>query len=102
VPHKDSNVLLIVSYKLEFCYAYIDDILVAPSSPEEHYKHLKILLRRLQEYGVVINPAKYVFGQEKVKFLCYLVLKEGIQLIPDRIKAILVKNHKLQRIYEDI
>jgi len=47
---------------LEFCYAYIDNILVASSSPEEHYKHLKILLRRLEEYGVVINSAKCVFS----------------------------------------
>jgi len=34
---------------LEFCYVYIDDILVASFSPEEHYEHLKILLRRLEE-----------------------------------------------------
>jgi len=30
---------------LEFCFAYIDDILIASLSPEEHYKHFKILLR---------------------------------------------------------
>jgi len=35
---------------LEFRYTYIDDILVASSSSEEHYEHLKILLRRLEEY----------------------------------------------------
>jgi len=28
---------------LDFCYTYIDDILVASSSPEEHYEQLKIL-----------------------------------------------------------
>ena len=44
--------------ELDFCYAYIDDILVASSSEEEHLKHLQILFQRLQEYGVVINPAK--------------------------------------------
>jgi len=43
---------------LESCYAYIDDILIALSLPEEHYKHFKILLRRLEEYGVVINPVE--------------------------------------------
>jgi len=64
--------------ELYFYYAYIDDILVASTSLEKHYKHLKILLRRLEEYGVVINLAKYVFGQEEIKFLGYLVSKEGI------------------------
>jgi len=88
---------------LEFCYAYIDDILVASSSREEHYEHLKLLLSRLEEYGVVINPAKCVFGQEEVKFCYYLISREGIRPIFDRVKAILeYKNYKLQRTYVDI
>jgi len=76
---------------LEFCNVYIDNILVASSSPEEHYEHLKMLLRRLEEYGMVINPAKCVFGQEvkEVKFLGYLVSGAGIGPLPARVKAIL-------------
>lgn len=31
---------------LEFCYVYIDDILVASSSIEEHEDHLRILFER--------------------------------------------------------
>jgi len=50
---------------LNFCYAYIDDIFVASSSPEEHYKHLKMLLMRLEKYGIVINPAKCIFFKKK-------------------------------------
>jgi len=34
----------------EFCYAYIDDILVASSSEEEHRDHLRALFERLREY----------------------------------------------------
>jgi len=30
---------------------YIDDILIASSSAEEHMRHLEILFERLQEYG---------------------------------------------------
>jgi len=74
---------------LEFCYTYIDDILVLSLSPEEHYDHLKILLRRLQEYGVVINSVKCIFSQEKVKLLAYLVSIEGLLSIPNRIRTIL-------------
>jgi len=32
---------------LDFCYTYIDDILIASSSPKEHYEHLKVLFERL-------------------------------------------------------
>ena len=47
---------------LDFCYAYIDDILVASASPEEHLQHLETVFQRLREYGVVINSMKCVFG----------------------------------------
>ena len=51
-----------VLHGLNFCFAYIDDILVASSSPEEHREHLQVLFERLRTYSVVINPAKCVFG----------------------------------------
>lgn len=36
---------------LQFCYAYIDDILVASTSEEQHEIHLRQLFTRLNEYG---------------------------------------------------
>lgn len=77
-----------VLQKLEFCYAYIDDILIASTSEEEHLKHLRILFERLRKYGVVINPAKCVFGQPEVKFLGYLVSGAGTRPLPEKVDAI--------------
>jgi len=73
---------------LDFCYAYIDDILIASKSEEEHLQHLRILFNRLQKYGVIINPTKCIFGQPKVKFLGYLVTSEGTQPLPTRVQAL--------------
>jgi len=73
---------------LDFCYAYLDDILVASSSAEEHHKHLKLLFERLQEYGVVINPAKCTFGETEVQFLGYKVSGKGTRPLPERVKVI--------------
>lgn len=41
-----------VLHGLHFCYAYIDDILVASASEEEHKNYLRQLFSRLNEYGV--------------------------------------------------
>jgi len=73
---------------LDFCYAYIDDILVASKSEEEHLQHLRILFNRLQEYGVVINPMKCIIGQSEIKFLGYLVTPKGTQPLPARVQTI--------------
>ena len=43
---------------LHFCYAYIDDLLIASSSPEEHKHHVREVLERLQEHGILINPRR--------------------------------------------
>jgi len=73
---------------LDFCYTYIDDILVASSSPEEYYEQLKLLFERLQEYDIIINPAKCVLGQSEVEFLGYLISGEGVRPLSERVRAI--------------
>jgi len=77
-----------VIHELDFCYAYIDDILVASTSEEQHRTHLRQLFARLSEYGVKVNPAKCVLGQKEVQFLGYLVSAEGTRPLPAKIEAI--------------
>jgi hypothetical protein len=45
---------------LEFCFAYLDDVLVYSRSLEEHERHLRVIFGRLSEFGIIINPAKCV------------------------------------------
>jgi hypothetical protein len=54
---------------LDFCFAYLDAILVFSQSLEEHKEHLPTLSNQLQRYGIVINPAKCVFRASEVTFL---------------------------------
>ncbi len=73
---------------LDFCYAYIDDLLIASSSPEEHLSHLRMVLERLKQYGVVINPAKCQFGVHSLEFLGHLVDRHGVHPLPEKVQAI--------------
>lgn len=77
-----------VTHGLDFCYAYIDDLLVASTSEEEHEKHLRQIFNRLRKYGVIVNPAKCIFGVNRVRLLGYLVSEEGTEAPPERIRAI--------------
>jgi hypothetical protein len=59
---------------LPYCYAYIDDLVIASASAEEHKSHLRQVARqRLNDYGIVINPAKCVLGVTQLDFLWHLV-----------------------------
>lgn len=77
---------------LNFCFAYLDDILVASSSPEEHSKHLEIVFGRLNQYGLRLNISKSTFGVNEIVFLGYTITREGTKPDPNRVMAI--REHK--------
>ena len=72
-----------------FSYAYIDDVLVASSSTEEHIQHLRIVLERFKQYGVIIKPSKCVLGVNNLEFLGHQVNSEGIKPLEEKVKAVL-------------
>ena len=47
-----------VCYDLDFVLVYLDHILFASSSLDEHLQHLRVLFQRLLVQGLVISPAK--------------------------------------------
>ena len=69
-------------------FVYIDDVLVASSSPEEHLQDLKKVFDLLQENGLVINKPKCVLGKSSIEFLGYRVDKNGIAPLTERVEAI--------------
>lgn len=73
---------------LNFAYVYIDDILVASESEEQHREHLQQLFQRLQDYGILINPAKCILGESVVKFLGYQVSSDGITPPAGKVQAV--------------
>ncbi|KAG8174807.1 hypothetical protein JTE90_002570 [Oedothorax gibbosus] len=74
--------------ELPSTYAFIDDILVASTTEEEHLVHLRMLFQCFQEYGLSVNAAKCVFGGAELDFLGYKLSAEGIKLLPDRVQFI--------------
>lgn len=78
---------------LEFCYVYIDDVLIASKDMDEHEKHLRMLFKRFRDFGLTINIKKCEFGKPEITFLGYLVNNRGLSPNPERVEAI--KNYKL-------
>ncbi|ORD93650.1 YI31B [Enterospora canceri] len=64
---------------LEFVKIFVDDILVFSRNTEEHSKHVRTVLTRLNENGVKVNFAKSNFGQKTVEYLGMKISGEGIR-----------------------
>ena len=73
---------------LDYTFVYIDDILIASRSKSEHRAHLRQVLERLQQHGLVINVAKCQFGKTEIDFLGHHITKDGATPLPTKVGAI--------------
>ncbi|XP_062700774.1 uncharacterized protein K02A2.6 isoform X1 [Aedes albopictus] len=67
---------------------FIDDILVFAPNKRIHDEVLRLVLRRLQEYGITINPRKCVYGKSEVTFMGHILSENGIKPTMDKVEAI--------------
>lgn len=84
----------------DYVFPFVDDLLIASPNETTHEQHLRNVLKRLEENGITINPAKCVLGQPQVKFLGYTVSKNGI--IPPAEKVIAITNYSKPRTIEEL
>ena len=73
---------------LPFVFAYLDDILVGSRSRQEHLHHVRELFERLDRHGLIIKPAKCVFGVASIQFLGHLINQNGAVPLPSKVEAV--------------
>lgn len=74
---------------LPFVFAYIDDILIASESQEQHEQHLREVFTKLKDYGLRLNPAKCQFGEAELEFLGFAINCEGCKPTIGKLEAIM-------------
>ena len=77
-----------VCQNLDFVFAYLDDILIASVSRQQHEKHLRALFKALEEHGLVVNKTKCEFGKMELDFLGHHVTTTGASPLPTKVSAI--------------
>jgi Reverse transcriptase (RNA-dependent DNA polymerase) len=78
---------------LPYCFVYMDDVLVASTSPEQQVAARGtpeggLVLSRLQQKGLVLNIKKCSFGQVKLDHLGHNISAPGIQPMAACMEAI--------------
>ena len=73
---------------LPFILVYLDNILVASADRQSHTAHLRLVLERLQENGLVLNSSKCQFYHSEVEFLGLRVTAGGVAPLPAQIATI--------------
>ena len=73
---------------LPFATAYLDNTVVGSRSPHDHRRHLHAVFDRLNEYGFRVRLGKFSFFQLSMKYLGFIVNKDGRRLDPQKVTAI--------------
>jgi hypothetical protein len=68
---------------------FIDDILIYSENAEEHAKHLRVILSRLQEHKLYAKFRKCEFWLKKVPFLGHVLSDKGISVDPTKVQEVL-------------
>lgn len=85
---------------LDFVFPYLDDILIASKSEEEHKIHLNLVLERLNKYGLRINLSKSKIATNQLEFLGYLITEDGSKPLPEKVE--IIKNYKLPETIQEL
>ena len=67
---------------------YVDDMIAKSQREDDHVINLKKLFERLRKFQLKLNPAKCTFGATFEKLLGFVVSKKGIEIDPDKVRAI--------------
>ena len=68
---------------------YVDDMLVKSKEEEDHLVDLKETFNTLRQYNMKLNMSKCAFGVSSDKFLEFMVSQRGIEVNPEKVRAIL-------------
>ena len=68
---------------------YVVDMLVKSLREEDHLDDLRETFNTLRSYNMKLNPNKCAFGVTVGKFLGFMVSQKGIEVNPEKIRAIM-------------
>ena len=77
-------------YLNDFVVAYLNDILIYSKTKKEHIKYVTAVLKILKKTNIRINNAKNIFYVQRVNFLGYILIINGIKM--DLIKIAAIRN----------
>ena len=69
-------------------FAYVDDILVASPTFEQHVNDLREVFQRFRRAGFKLKSKKCHYARRRVKYLGHLVSDQGIEVDPQKVAAV--------------
>lgn len=72
-----------------YVFVYLDDIIVITEDFEDHLRILTKIFERLAAANLTLSPDKCQFCRSELRYLGYIVDKQGLRVDPEKVTAIL-------------
>lgn len=63
----------------ECAWAYVDDVLIASATMDEHIRDVERVLQALHGVGLRVHPGKSIFGSNRMEYLGHVITPEGLE-----------------------
>ena len=67
------------------CFVYLDDIIIYSTDPTEHLQHVRMIIKRLQQYNLKVKLEKCKVAQVKIEYLSHVLCNGTIAPSPTKI-----------------
>ena len=88
VPAYFQELMTGVLKDLPFAMAYLDDIIIYSSTPEEHLEHIRTVFEKLCDPKLSMKLSKCHFFAKEIQYLGHILGTEGIKPVPAKTEAI--------------
>ncbi|KAG6451692.1 hypothetical protein O3G_MSEX007288 [Manduca sexta] len=88
IPEKFQKLMEETLYGVPGCVVFLDDICVTGVDRFQHEKNLRAVLGRLRDMGLTIKINKCRFMQDSVKYLGFIINRDGLRPDPEKLEAI--------------
>jgi len=71
-----------------FCVTYLDDILIFSQNLKDHRRHVRTILRRVEETGLTLKASKCEFHTTETEYLGYVISPKELRMDEEKIRTI--------------
>ena len=80
--------LVLQPFLRRFVLVFFDVILIYSLSSAEHLRHVRLILRTLQEHSLYLKKSKCSFGSQSVAYLGHVISSDGVAMDAEKVNAI--------------
>uniref|UniRef100_A0A3Q1GC55 Gypsy retrotransposon integrase-like protein 1 n=1 Tax=Acanthochromis polyacanthus TaxID=80966 RepID=A0A3Q1GC55_9TELE len=80
-----------------FAASYLDDVVIFSNSWKEHLSHLEMVLGKIKQAGLTINPKKCALVKQETQYLGYILGGGVIKPVQDKVEAIRARERPTTR-----